>query len=79
MAKKGKYINVNVVVNLSKAIIKYRLTHGMSRETLALEIGVTPRQLANIENCNAKCKIDTLSKILKIIDFDLEDILRTSE
>ena len=44
---------------------KYRRDNFLSREELALEIGISSRQLANIEQCNAICKIEVLAKILK--------------
>lgn len=79
MAKSGKYSNVCVVKKLAKSIIDYRKKNKLSREKLALNIDVSPRQLSSIEACESKCKIDTLQKIVNGIGVDIKYILGYDE
>ena len=79
MAKKGKYRKVSVVAKLAKAINEYRYNNNLSNEELADMIGITPRHLANLEACNSRCKIDTLAKIIKVINVNIKYILQDDE
>ena len=79
MSKNGKYRKVSVVAKLAKAINEYRYNNNLSKEELANIIGITPRHLVNLETCNSKCKIDTLAKIIKVINVDIKYIFENDE
>ena len=75
MAKKGKYKHLSVVMKLSELLKEYRKSNKLTREKLALEINISSRHLADIENCNTKCSIDVLSKIKSFTNIDTDYIL----
>ena len=75
MAKKGKYFHVPSVRMFAEELLEYRDNNGISREKLALEIGISPRCLAKIEYCETKCTIETLAKIVNYTKIDINYVL----
>lgn len=76
MKKRGKYEDVEIVKALSIAILNYRNEHGLSREQLAGMIGISSRQLANIEQCNSMCKIEFLEKIIMTTNIIFNSLIK---
>ena len=77
--KSRKYESVPVVKMLANKIILYRTQNDVSREELALNVGISPRQLVNIENCDAICKVTTALKIAHGIGLDFNELLKLLE
>ena len=48
---------------LSKNLIDYRKSMGISRENLALNCDIDVKYLSRIENCSANASLDTLDKL----------------
>jgi len=55
-------------------IRELRKARGLTQEQLALEIGVSPRQMVRIENHGHAWKADALLRAVKVLCASLEDI-----
>ena len=51
---------------IGERIERLRKKHGLSRETLAEELGITWQHLANIEKCRRKLTLDLLDRLRDI-------------
>lgn len=53
-----------------------RISHGMTQEQLAEELGISRQKFARIENGNNSITLDILSKIAEILDVTVNDITK---
>lgn len=78
-AKCRKYESIPVVKYFASKIIMYRTEKNLSREKLAYECKISTKQLLNIENCNAICKLTTTLAIARVIGLDFNELLQLLE
>lgn len=57
-------------------IKEYRIKNNYTQEQLAEIINISPRQLQRIEKDEDKTKIDTIRKIIKVLNIPDEEILK---
>ena len=57
-------------------IKEYRIKNNYTQEQLAEIINISPRQLQRIEKDEDKTKIETIRKIIKVLNIPDEEILR---
>ena len=57
-------------------IKEYRIKNNYTQEQLAEIINLSPRQLQRIEKDEDKTKIDTIRKIIKVLNIPDEEILK---
>ena len=57
-------------------IIEYRIKNNYTQEELAEIINISPRQLQRIEKDENKTKIETIKKIIKVLNIPDEEILK---
>lgn len=61
------------VKEFGQLVKKLRIEASDKQETLAYSIGISTRQLSDIENGKATCRIDTLYKVCNALDLSLSD------
>ena len=57
-------------------IKEYRIKNNYTQEQLAEIINISPRQLQRIEKNEDKTKIETIRKIIKVLNIPDEEILK---
>ena len=57
-------------------IKEYRIKNNYTQEELAEIINISPRQLQRIEKDEDKTKIETIRKIIKVLNIPDEEILK---
>ena len=57
-------------------IKEYRIKNNYTQEQLAEIINISPRQLQRIEKDENKTKIETIKKIIKVLNIPDEEILK---
>ena len=57
-------------------IKEYRIKNNYTQEQLAEIINISPRQLQRIEKDEEKTKIETIRKIIKVLNIPDEEILK---
>ena len=57
-------------------IKEYRIKNNYTQEQLAEIINISPRQLQRIEKDEDKTKIETIRKIIKVLNIPNEEILK---
>ena len=57
-------------------IKEYRIKNNYTQEELAEIINISPRQLQRIEKNENKTKIETIKKIIKVLNIPDEEILK---
>ena len=57
-------------------IKEYRIKNNYTREELAEIINISPRQLQRIEKDENKTKIETIKKIINVLNIPDEEILK---
>ena len=57
-------------------IKKYRIKNNYTQEQLAEIINISPRQLQRIEKDEDKTKIETIRKIIRVLNIPDEEILK---
>lgn len=57
-------------------IKEYRIKNNYTQEELAEIINISPRQLQRIEKDENKTKIETIKKIIKVLNIPDEEILK---
>ncbi len=57
-------------------IKQYRLANHLSQEALAEKIGISWRQLQQIEHSEENTRISTFKKIVKILDIPDDEIIK---
>lgn len=57
-------------------IKEYRIKNNYTQEQLAEIINISPRQLQRIEKNEDKTKIETIKKIIKVLNIPDEEILK---
>ncbi len=57
-------------------IKEYRIKNNYTQEQLAEIINISPRQLQRIEKDEDKTKIETIRKIIKVLNIPDEEILK---
>ncbi len=57
-------------------IKEYRIKNNFTQEQLAEIINISPRQLQRIEKNEDKTKIETIKKIIKVLNIPDEEILK---
>ena len=57
-------------------IKEYRIKNNYTQEQLAEIINISPRQLQRIENDEDKTKIETIRKIIRVLNIPNEEILK---
>lgn len=57
-------------------IKEYRIKNNYTQEQLAEIINISPRQLQRIEKNEDKTKIETIKKIIKVLEIPDEEILK---
>lgn len=61
------------VKEFGQLVKKLRIEANDKQETLAYSIGISTRQLSDIENGKATCRIDTLYKICNALGLSIEE------
>ncbi len=65
---------IDIFVNdFGKLVKKLRVDAGDKQETLSYSIGISTRQLSDIENGKATCRIDTVYKICNAFGLSISD------
>ena len=67
------------VTEIAKKIKKLREEKGISQLTLALEIGVTPGAIANIETLRSDITATRLNSIAKVLNVEPYELLKFDE
>ncbi len=67
------------VTKIAKKIKKLREEKGISQLTLALEIGVTPGAIANIETLRSDITATRLNSIAKVLNVEPYELLKFDE
>ena len=75
MSKNGKYSHIPSVRRLAIFLREYRVKNDMTREELAALTNLSPRYIANLENCEKRISIEYLARIKNAIDIDVNYIL----
>lgn len=75
MSKNGKFSHILAVKRLADFLREYRVKNNITREELANLTDISPRYIADLENCEKKISVEYLAKIKNAIDIDVNYIL----
>ena len=69
---KKEYDKMNVLYEIKKQIIKFRIEQGLSQKELAKKIGTKQSAISRLENDDYNTSIEFLDKVANALDKKLE-------
>ncbi|MBF8435508.1 helix-turn-helix domain-containing protein [Halanaerobiaceae bacterium Z-7014] len=69
---KEEYDNLNVIYEIKKQIIRYRIENDLTQKELADKIGTRQSAISRLENDDYNPSVEFLNKVAKALDKKLE-------